>query len=362
MRRFINRVAVVAVLSTLALTTSYAGVSGYGGALYTDDCYTYANVSMSRDTFTEAQIRINTAILAQANVVFSSDHYNSCYTGIDTPIFNSFRQHFNGLCALSFSIAEWGGNGDLRYSFTPAIATKRLVNAGVDVESINPLQINTEYYISSGVTSFGDRTYLGPLQINKNYFSPTASYKCGYIPMDYYSWPEACQWTFHNKCEMIKSAWNKNYVFKSSYAVIAHTAIAHNSGGTHLTSQSFQLDTNWYPWKNSQAVFDYVDCITSDDNIQIILNDADKYADNLLVQFRDGIAKGALYKSIGECRLLTQSMNIDWSKYVKSHWVGNMTSTQQLSGDALKNWEKTMYPVQAIWNYRVLERLYGLIQ
>lgn len=354
-------VLVSVIILLLINHISYASLS-YGTALYTNMCYSYADeCHMDETIFNKTQIRINKAIYGQAAVIFSEDHYNACYSDVNTPIFNSFKKYYTPLCALSFSIAEWGGKGDIRYSFTPAIATKRLVDAGVNLDYIDPLQVNTQYYASMGVNVWDTRKYWGPLQISNDYFNMSSSYKCGYIPMDYYSWPDECQWTFHNKCNLIKQAWNKDYVFKDSYAVIAHTAIAHNSGGNHLTTQNFYLDRNWYPWKNSQAVFDYVDFITREDNIKIILEDADNYANSLIESFKNGTESGALYKSIGESRILVSKMNINWSLYVKPHWLGNMTSGAILEGDALRNWEKVMYPVQSIWNYRVLEKLYGLV-
>lgn len=331
-------------------------------ALYSDTCYDYADECyMSSDLYTLTQQRINKAIYGQAAMVFSEGHYDLCYGDIDTPLFNSFKKYFTPLCPLAFSIAEWGGNGDLRYSFTPAIATKKLMNSGVSMSTINPLEVNAEYYAAMGC-SFKENSYWGPLQINKSYLTPDSNkgYKCGYIPMDYYSWPDACQWTFHDKCEQIKNSWNKNYEFNNQYEVIAHTSIAHNSGGTHLSSKDFYLDRNWYPWKSSQAVFDYAYYISSGDRLDIILKDADSYADKLLADFSNGTESGALYKSIDSCRQLSFSMEIDWSNYVKSHWLGNMTSSIPLQGDALRNWEKVMYPIQSIWNYRVLERLYGI--
>lgn len=330
--------------------------------LYSDTCYDYASECiMPSDLYTDTQRRINLAIYGQTAVVFSSGHFDLCYGNVNTPIFNSFKRYLTPLCPLAFSIAEWGGNGDLRYSFTPAIATKKLMNSGIPMSVINPLEVNAEYYSAMGC-SFKENSYWGPLQINKSYLTPNSNkgYSCGYIPTDYYSWSDACQWTFHDKCEQIKNSWNKDYEFKNQYEVIAHTSIAHNSGGTHLTSKDFYLDKNWYPWKSSQAVFDYVSYITSGERLQIILSDADSYADNLLNDFRNGNESGALYKSISDCRVLSYKMNIDWSHYVKSHWLGNMTPNASLSGDALRNWEKVMYPIQSIWNYRVLERLYGL--
>ena len=351
-------VLVVAIISSFIV---YGASYNYGTALYTDVCYSYASeCKMDESVFNKTQIRINKAIYGQAAVIFSDDHYNCCYGDVDTEIFRSFREYYTPLCALSFSIAEWGGKGDISYSFTPAIATKSLLKAGVDLNYIDPLQVNTQYYASMGVDVWDSRKYWGPLQISNDYFVDSAKYKCGYIPMDYYSWSDECQWTFHNKCNLIKQAWNKSYRFKSSYAVIAHTAIAHNSGGNHLTTRDFYLDRNWYPWKSSQAVFNYVDFITSEANLNIILSDADAYAAELIDKFRNGTESGALYKSIGECRVLVSRMSIDWSAYVKSHWLGNMSYNVSLDGDALRNWEKVMYPVQAIWNYRVLEKLYGI--
>lgn len=336
-------------------------VPGYGSALYSDLCYSYADVCyMDTSVFNATQIRINKAIYGQTAVIFSQEHFDSCYGDVNTPVFQSFKQYYDPLCVLSFSIAEWGGNSDLRYSFTPAIATRKLANAGVDMDRLNPLQVNSVYYASMGIDVWDTRRYWGPLQVNNSYMTSDAPYKCGYIPMDYYSWPEECQWTFHNKCNLVKSAWNKNYEFKNSYSVIAHMSIAHNSGGNHIIDKNTTLDRNWYPWKSSQAVFDYVDFITSERNVNLILADADAYADKLLEQYRNGSIKGGLYKSIGECRQLSLQMEIDWSRYVKAHWLGNMQPNTTLAGDALSNWEKVMYPVQSIWNYRVLERLYGI--
>lgn len=330
--------------------------------LYSNTCYSYADdVNLDSSIFTPGQIRINKGVYGQAALIFSEDHFNTCYGDVNTPIFDSFKKYFTPLCPLAFSIAEWGGNGDLRYSFTPAIATKKLMNNGISISAINPLEVNSDYYDAMGC-SFSDGTYKGALQLNKSYLTAGSNkgYRCGYVPLDYYSWPDECQWTFHDKCEQVKNCWNQNYEFKNQYEVVAHTSIAHNSGGMHFTSRQGQVDKNWYPWRSSQAVFDYVDYIATGDNLNIILSDADAYADKLLSDFSNGTESGALYKSISESRQLSRQMNIDWSRYVKSHWLGNMTQSASLTGDALRNWEKVMYPVQAIWNYRVLERLYGI--
>lgn len=357
------RVVLIILLSLTIVSSAAVQQRSFNQMLlYSDTCYDYASECyMDSSLYTQTQVRINKAIYGQAAVVFSSGHYDLCYGDMNTQIFKSFRKYFTPLCPLAFSIAEWGGNGDLRYSFTPAIATKKLMNNGVSMSTINPLEVNAEYYAAMGC-SFKENSYWGPLQINKSYLLPSSDkgYKCGFVPTDYYSWSDACQWTFHDKCEQIKNSWNKDYEFKNQYEVIAHTSIAHNSGGTHLSSRDFYLDRNWYPWKSSQAVFDYVSYITSGDRLQVILNNADAYSDKLINDFRNGDESGALYKSISSCRELSLQMNIDWNKYVKSHWVGNMTPNKELSGDALRNWEKVMYPIQSIWNYRVLERLYGL--
>lgn len=331
--------------------------------LFSSRCIEYAsNCIMPDEIYTDTQQVINKVIYGQSAVIFNKDHINTCYGDVDTPIFNSFADNVTPLVPLAFSIAEWGGNGDLIYSFTPAIATKRLMNNGVSMSSINPWEINSQYYTAMGC-SFSDNTFWGPLQINKSYLNASVKgYKCGFVPMDYYSWPDVCQWTFHDKCKQMEGAWNKEYQFKNEYEVVAHTAIAHNSGGTHISSKNFQLDRNWYPWKSSQAVFDYVSFITNETNLNIIFNDADAYSNDLLEKYKNGEAKGALYKSIGETRTMSDKMGVNWSLYVKGHWLGNMTKDSSLSGDSLRNWEKVMYPVQAIWNYRVLENLYGIME
>lgn len=362
MKLFKKCCILVLVLSLFVVSVSY-GAGNYGAALYTSTCYDYASeCNMDPTIFNSTQIKINKVIYGQAAIIFSEDHFNSCYGNVQTPIFNSFRKYYTPLCALSFCIAEWGGNADMRYSFTPAIATRKLVNAGVDMSTMNPLQVNSTYYAAMGANVWDTRKYKGPLQISNDYFTTTAKYECGYIPMDYYSWPDECQWTFHNKCNLVKQAWNKEYVFKDSYSVIAHMSIAHNSGGNHLISRSLTLDRNWYPWLNADAIFNYVDFITQEGNVKIILDDADRYADSLIEKFKTDTESGAIYKSIGECRQLATQMGVDWTKYVKPKWYGNMTPNMPLEGDALRNWEKVMYPIQSIWNYRVLERLYGLTE
>jgi len=357
----LQRVLPLALSTALLLT----GVSkaNPSSKIYSESVYSYADVcNMSEAIFNSTQIRINKAVYAQAATVMEDSHYNICYGDVNTKIFNSFKKYFNPICILSFSTAEWGKYNDLRYSFTPAIATSSLSKKSIDISTVDPLQINKEYYACMGIT-FDDKTYWGPLQIHKSYLSESkvGSYKCGHCPMDYYAWGDAVQWTFHDKCNYVKNAWNKDYEFRNEYAVVAHMSIAHNSGGTHLSLQNYQNGANWYPWKSSQAVFNYVDKITTGDNLQIILNDADSYADELLSKYAAGNVTGGLYKSINDCRKLTAGMNIDWNTVVKSEWLGNMTLSTQLSGDALRNWEKVMYPVQSIWNYRVLQRLYGLV-
>lgn len=353
MIRKLNKLKVLLVLFIFMMSNMFSSYgASYGTILYSDLCYQYASeCNMSTDIFDETQIRINKAIYGQAAVIFSSDHFESCYGDVNTPLFNSFKQYFTPLVPMAFSIAEWGGNGDLRYSFTPAIATKKLNSCGVILEFINPLEINSQTYLALGANVWDTRSYWGPLQINKSYLIPTSSYKCGYIPMDYYSWPDACQWTFHNKCESIKSAYCKDRVFKNSEEVIAITSIAHNSGGTFINSSSFNTDAEWYPWRNSESVWGYCDELTKDKNLQIIYESADSYADKLLEQYRNGTEKGALYLSISESRELYNKMDINIYSYLKDRYSGEMTA---------KAWEKTMYPIQSIWNYRVLEKLYGL--
>ena len=106
--------------------------------LYSTTCYSYADeVNMSSSVFTPGQIRINKGIYGQAALIFSNEHFDMCYGDVQTPIFNSFKEYFTPLCPLAYSIAEWGGNGDLHYSFTPAIATRKLLNNGISISTIN---------------------------------------------------------------------------------------------------------------------------------------------------------------------------------------------------------------------------------
>lgn len=350
MRMVILKVIIVICLCLAINVNTYA--ASYGGALYSDLCYQYASeCNMDHNIFDETQIRINKAIYGQAAIIFSEDHFDVCYGDINTPLFNSFKKYFTPLIPMAFSIAEWGGNGDLRYSFTPAIATKKLDNCGVILEFINPLEINSQTYLALGADVWDTRSYWGPLQINKSYLKSSASYKCGYIPMDYYSWPDACQWTFHNKCESIKRAYCKDRVFKNSEEVIAITSIAHNSGGTFIDSRTFNTDAEWYPWRNSESVWEYCDILTQDKNLQIIYEHADAYASELLEKYKNNTESGGLYLSISSSRELYNKMGINLNLYLKDRYSGNMTA---------KAWEKTMYPIQSIWNYRVLEKLYGL--
>lgn len=342
---------IVILYLVLALKTNVYAAT-YGGILYSDLCYQYANVcNMDTEIFNETQIRINKAIYGQAAVIFSKDHFEACFKDVDTPLFNSFKQYFTPLVPMAFSIAEWGANGDLRYSFTPAIATKKLDNCGVVLEFLNPLEVNSQTYLALGANVWDTRSYWGPLQINKSYLVPTASYKCGYIPMDYYSWPDSCQWTFHNKCESIRRAYCKDRQFKNSEEVIAVTSIAHNSGGTFIESSSFNIDAEWYPWRDSESVWNYCDVLTTEKNLKIIYDSADAYANELLEKYKTNSESGGLYLSISESRELFNKMGINLYVYLKDRYASGMTA---------KAWEKTMYPIQSIWNYRVLERLYGL--
>ena len=70
-----------------------------------------------------------------------------------------------------------------------------------------------------------------------------------------------------------------------------------------------------------------------------------------LQKYKGGTESGSLYLSISESRELYEKMGININNYLKDKYVGGMTA---------KAWEKTMYPIQSIWNYRVLENLYGL--
>lgn len=346
----IKILTVILLLSIIVNINTYA--ASYGTILYSDLCYLYASDCNMDDTiFDKTQIKINKAIYGQAAVIFSDDHFESCYGDVSSPLFNSFKQYFTPLVPMAFSIAEWGSNGDLRYSFTPAIATKKLDNCGVILEFINPLEVNSQTYLALGANVWDIRRYWGPLQIDKTYLTPKSSYKCGYVPIDYYSWPDACQWTFHNKCESIKNAYCQDRQFKNSEEVIAITSIAHNSGGTFISSKSFNTDAEWYPWKNSESVWEYCDELTKESNLQIIYNSADEYANSLLKKYKEGTESGSLYLSISESRELYEKMGININNYLKDKYVSSMTA---------KAWEKTMYPIQSIWNYRVLEKLYGL--
>lgn len=348
--RLLKIVIVIYFCVSLVCSPIYAAT--YGAILYSDLCYQYASeCNMSTDVFDETQIRINKAIYGQAAVIFSEDHFKNCYGDVDTPLFNSFKDHFTPLVPLAFSIAEWGANGDLRYSFTPAIATKKLDRCGVVMEFMNPLEVNSQTYLALGADVWDTRSYWGPLQINKSYLVPTESYKCGYIPMDYYSWPDSCQWTFHNKCNSIKSAYCKDREFKCAEEVLAVLSIAHNSGGTFINSRIFNTDAEWYPWRDSESVWDYCSVLTKESNLSIIYESADKYADELLQKYKEGSEGGGLYLSITESREMFNKMGINLNIYLKDRYSNSMTA---------KAWEKTMYPIQSIWNYRVLERLYGL--
>lgn len=344
------RLIITICLCLIINTNVYA--SSYGLVLYSDLCYDYASeCNMSSDIFNETQIKINKAIYGQAAVIFSEDHFNVCFNDVNTLLFDSFRKYFTPLIPMAFSIAEWGANGDLRYSFTPAIATRKLEKCGVALECINPLEINSQTYLALGADVWDKGRYWGSLQIDKSYLTPDSAYKCGYIPMDYYSWADECQWTFHNKCESIKRAYCKDRQFKNSEEVIAVTSIAHNSGGTFIESKLFNTDAEWYPWKSSESVWNYCDILTNDENLRIIYESADSYASELLEKYKTNSVSGGLYLSISESRDLYNKMNIDINSYLKDRYYGNMTN---------KAWEKTMYPIQAIWNYRVLEKLYGL--
>lgn len=323
------------------------------------------NISIDSSLFTAEQINVNKILYAQTAAIINKEHMDFCFTDYNSNIFQSFREHFTPLTALSFSLVEWGGHSNLNYAFTPSIATKDLGISGVDFNYFNPYEVNSSYYAVNNI-SFDDGKYKGPLQIEETYFEAeqdSSIYKCGGVPVDYYSWTDEVQWYFHNKCESFGHAWNQDYQFQNNYEVLAHLSVMHNSGADYMSNVNAMHSENWWPWNDSQAVYNYVSAISTGNNLQIILDNADEFVREKKEQIRLNPDSdfGTLYCSLQKAREeMVSKMSINTADYVQEQWKANMALSASLSGDAKHNWEKLLYPVQSIWTYRVLEQLYGL--
>ena len=325
------------------------------------------DVNIDSTVFSPVSIRLNTEIYDISESVINQSHLQQCYGSSDTPLFNSYKRTLTPLIPIALTINETGSWCDSNYTWTSAIYSKPIANAGVDMSELNVSRVNSDFYAVNGlsyyfgcksnctnnvknhvhiVTGANDNDSLGPMQVLRRYIETQhgISYSCGATVVDLMSWQDNVNYFFHNQGDKFSSptAWNRNHEIQNAYELVALMAVGHNTGISFMSAGSSKGAAGSY-WNSAGSVYNYCSDITSESNLQILKSYVDEWYANTVQKVSAGEQfnlAGKINNTGGEVRSLMQQMGIDISNYASE--LGH----------------KQTYPLLAVLNYMSLEKLY----
>lgn len=344
-------------------------LEGSGQLLDTDDVHTdYAlfdgEVNLSAELFNELQLRLNTETYAIAAEVFEQKHLRLSYNK-DTVQYNTFMENIDPLMILALTCVEWGGKSEMTHLLSAPIASSHLVNKGCDLSTLQIDDVNKSLYDSFGINKsvLNEHAYDGPLQTQSAGMAKTDT-KFGCIvngfssPRDAYHFGEAAHYIAHQAARFTAttSSWAAKESFDNKYAAMSHLGIMVNTGWSYMSASSASFNstsksTSW-PWISASHIFEYVDEITKEENLNIILESAAASFQEKTTRFESGDYSGSIQLTVPAAYELFKKMGIEFSPYVKPQ---HLKGDGSLNADSL---QRLMYPIQVIWCYYQLEKFY----
>lgn len=324
--------------------------------------------------FSETCVKLNTEAYGIAANIITKEHFEQCVKK-DSNLANSVKKVMSPFMPMATTMVEMGMGSDMRYLWSSAVYTKYIKSAGVDIDTLNIADINTDFYINNKMDyvlncgknctakqyavshicvsntqngSFrNDNDSLGPLQILRRYLEREGgkiTYDCGAKTTDLLRWEDNVQYYFHKNIIPIANCnWNKDYEIQNIYELVALLSVAHNTGASYLNS-TYLNGVPSTSWKSSQAIFDYCAYLTSEPAMSIWKKHIEVWWEDTKIKIENGEnfhLDGSMSWNSEELKSMMKEAGIDVSLYYTSNYG-----------------HKFVYPIKAILAYMSLEKLY----
>lgn len=317
-----------------------------------------ALVSINSNIFSPISVRLNMEAYSITDQLTNEKMRDLFWENQTSNLALSSKELFDPLMFLAITTCESQGQANTKYLWTPVVYTKSLSEE--DINHLDIAVVDEDYYrrhldtekfnaIYNAGTLLNDSDSLGPMQIlrsncNKNDL-PFDDYKVE----DLLRWEDNVIWAFSELSSHFNdSCWNRDYTIQNKYELMVLYAIMHNTGAGFATTEKYDFSVNY---KNSEAAFQYARDLTSEKAISYFTKLVDDYfTDGVLRKASDGDAftyLGDKYcngsKAIDNRNEALQAIGLDVSTYLQ----GNR-----------EDGPKLRYPMEALINYMILERLY----
>ena len=320
--------------------------------------------------FDETTIRLNTEILEEVEYIMYDGHFDECFPNVETELWESYKSELTPYIFMALANCETGLWQDTRYTWTPAVYSRALSDAGVDMSLLKIHLADSETYIANGLASYlgcgknctapknshyhftgrNDNDSLGPHQILRHYVEGNGGvieYDCGDSTQDLMNWQDSVIYTYHSlgKYFSLNSTWNKDYQIKTCYELAALVGVAHNTGIAYLVAEDGTGYAGSY-WNNAEAVFKFCSDISNGTATEVWEEMiVDWYENEVIPKLEKGqsFAMPSQYYSDKDLETALKSMGLNLNDYAKSFK------------------HKQYYPVKVLLNCVGLELLYKSI-
>ena len=359
---------VCCILSIVSTSTSFADERLFDD--YTEEIAIVSNpdseISMKIDSsvFSPTCIRLNTEIYDTASDWFSREEITKDLDGVSSVLLDSYLDVVNPLVPVALTVNETGGWKDTKYTWTSAIYSKPMSDAGADMDNIVIDAVSSETYVVLGLMEYmgcggncnasrdshyhfagkNDNDSLGSLQVLRHYVESSGSitYPCGEKCTDLMSWKDNVIYFQHSLTDTFKKAgaWCKGKQLRNTEQLVALAGIIHNTGSTFLTKH-YEDDAASSNWNTCSAAYRFAEDIATEQNLEIIK----AYVEDWYVNAREQAIEGQSFSLPGECGrdvldALLMRMGVSKLEYASSFE------------------HKQYYPLRAVLNYEALKCLY----
>lgn len=329
-------------------------------------------VVIDEDVFSETSVRLNTEIYEVAGRVINDVTKEAFLGEPENRFAQAYKEYVNPLMPMALAACETGIYSDHSYTWVPAIYSRPIAEAGVDMAKLSIMDVDEHFYLAVGLepylscgnnctapqsghwhispigTQRNDCDSLGPLQILRRYvYKMPLAYSDGTAVSDLMSWEDNVKFVFHQygKATLNASIWCKDYYPRNDYEMIVLMALMHNQGAGYVyaSSPTTSWDSSYY--HNADSIFQYARALTTESNVMQIETMAMQWYEANKENMKAGGQWGLLGDAYGyktaALRQLLSELNVSLSDYASALGI------------------KQAHPVRALLQYASLKVLYN---